>query len=113
LSLYTKADPQNYFGADVYAESRLAPAPVFSLGALVAPAGTRGPAVARRQVDSWRHPEHRGSLGHHIIPKQMSHTELLQGVRWLGNCIYQPESFGDRVMHALKRFKPNRSARQS
>lgn len=92
-----------------------APVPVFSLGALVAPAATRladrlsreGRLIAgadRSTAVPW---------DTNIVPKQMSHVELLRGVRWLGNRLYQPESFGDRVMHALKRFKPNRSPASS
>ncbi len=84
------------------------PIPIFTLGALVAPATT--PLHARlaksgrltsdsnvgASVDPWYT---------NILPKQMSRDELYTGLRWLGNRLYQPDAFGDRVLRFIDTLK--------
>jgi radical SAM superfamily enzyme YgiQ (UPF0313 family) len=82
------------------------PVPVFSLGALVAPAATPlhhrmekenrlirdGCEVAAAPWDT------------NIIPKRMSRAELLYGVRWLCNRLYRPDAFGERMSRLIGQF---------
>lgn len=79
------------------------PIPIFSLGALVAPAATPlhdrmqaegrlipgGPEVAAFPWDT------------NIIPARMTRQELLQGLRWLCHELYKPENFGLRVLQMI------------
>lgn len=90
------------------------PIPHFSLGALVAPAGTPlfdrirregrlvsgGSEVAAMPWDT------------NIVPKQMTRQELLQGLRWLGNRLYRPAAFLERLRNFAQRFGVRRSASQ-
>lgn len=84
------------------------PIPIFSLGALVAPAQTplrTRLAAEGRLVDdefsSTATPWHTN-----IIPKQMSREELLRGLRGLSHEIYGPQAFGERVVSLIKRLGP-------
>lgn len=78
------------------------PVPIYSLGALVAPAATRlherlskekrlvegGPEIAEVAATPW---------STNIEPLHMNRDELFQGIRWLCNAIYRPEAFAKRV----------------
>ena len=84
------------------------PVPIFSLGALVAPAATPlydrmeaagrlvggGAEVAASPWDT------------NILPARMSRGELFQGLRWLSNRLYSPESFAERVVAMIDRLGP-------
>jgi radical SAM superfamily enzyme YgiQ (UPF0313 family) len=94
-------------GPDIFARqfkfAMASPIPIFSLGALVAPAATPlydrmrmegrliqgGPEVAAFPWDT------------NIIPARMTRQELLQGLRWLGHELYKPENFGRRVLQMI------------
>jgi hypothetical protein len=77
--------------------------PVFSLGALVAPVATplhaRLSAAGRLVPDS---PEVAAMpWTTNIVPAQMSRADLLGGLRWLCNRLYDPAAFGERLLHQL------------
>jgi radical SAM superfamily enzyme YgiQ (UPF0313 family) len=79
------------------------PIPIFSLGALVAPAATplyermrtagrlvpEGPEVAASPWDT------------NIVPLRMSRQELLEGLRWLCHELYKPANFERRVLQMI------------
>jgi hypothetical protein len=83
--------------------------PVFSLGALVAPAATPlyarlaaerrivddGPQVAALPWDT------------NIVPAGMSRDELLAGLRRLGTDLYGPEAFGERLAAMIDLLRPH------
>ena len=77
--------------------------PVFSLGALVAPVATplhaRLSAAGRLVSDS---PEVAAMpWTTNIVPAQMSRADLLTGLRWLCNRLYDPATFGERLLQQL------------
>ena len=77
------------------------PVPIFTLGALVAPAAT--PLHARlaasgRLVSGGS--EFAGSMwSTNIVPLRMSSTQLMHGLHGLGNRLYDPDAFGERLLH--------------
>lgn len=85
------------------------PIPIFTLGALVAPAAT--PLYARMR-DGGRlvveGSETQGVWNTNIRPLLMTREEQLAGLRWLGNNLYSPESFGRRVTTMIERLGPQR-----
>ncbi len=93
-----------------YEFAQRTPIPIFSLGALVAPAATplheRISAAGRLIEDA---PEVQGSpLDTNIVPVNMSGAELRAGLDWLVNKIYSPEAFADRVVQMIERLGPQR-----
>ena len=81
------------------------PVPFFTVGPLVAPAAT--PLHARRAAEG-RLVDEDGSetAGElwktNIVPKRMSHDQLLEGVKWLCNRIYDPKAYLKRVMRVVE-----------
>ena len=87
--------------------------PVFSLGALVAPvatplharlaaAGRLVPDVVEVAAMPW---------STNIVPVRMSREELLAGLRWLCNKLYEPAAFGERLLRQIEFFgKPGEPA---
>ncbi len=76
---------------------------VFSLGALVAPVATplhaRMAAAGRLVPDS---PEVAAMpWTTNIIPAKMTREELLSGLRWLCNKLYEPAAFGERLLRQI------------
>jgi radical SAM superfamily enzyme YgiQ (UPF0313 family) len=87
--------------------------PIFSVGALVAPAAT---PLHRRMQEANRLVEDGSEVAAmpwntNIVPGGMSRDELLRGLRWLCNRIYQPSSFGERMVHLIQRLGPRRDPR--
>ena len=85
------------------------PIPIFTLGALVAPAAT--PLYDRMQrsgrlVESGS--ETQGVWNTNILPTLMSRDELFAGLKWLGNQLYSPENFTTRVVAMIERMGPQR-----
>jgi len=84
------------------------PVPIFTLGALVAPMAT--PLHARLASENRLVKD--GSevaatpWSTNIIPKQMTRAELLDGIEGLCNRLYDPEAFGERLMHFIDSFNP-------
>jgi hypothetical protein len=78
--------------------------PVFSLGALVAPVATplhaRLAAAGRLIADSAEVAAMPWSTN--IVPARMSHSQLLAGLRWLCNKLYDPAAFGERLIRQIK-----------
>jgi radical SAM superfamily enzyme YgiQ (UPF0313 family) len=82
------------------------PIPIFSVGALVAPAATplhaRMKATGRLVSDR---PELAASpWDTNIVPARMSRSELLQGLQRLSRDLYTPENFGRRVLQMIDAF---------
>jgi radical SAM superfamily enzyme YgiQ (UPF0313 family) len=82
------------------------PIPIFSLGALVAPAAT--PLYARMAAEGRLVAD--GSevaampWNTNIEPRNMSRADLLRGIRWLCNKLYEPAAFGERVHKLIDRL---------
>jgi hypothetical protein len=97
-------------GADIFERQRRfvasAPIPIFSLGALVAPAGT--PLFERLKFAGRLIPNGAETPATpwetNIVPRQMTGDELMTGLRRLCNEIYHPDAFADRVVHMLERL---------
>ncbi|HEY2473020.1 MAG TPA: radical SAM protein [Terracidiphilus sp.] len=91
------------------------PIPIFSVGALVAPAAT--PLLTRisaagRLVSGG--PEVAGSpWDTNIIPKLMTRSELLTGIRKLCYDLYHPENFARRVLNMIEAWPEEPSAADS
>ena len=82
--------------------------PIFSLGALVAPAATPLHARLRKakrlndsQVETAATP-----FMTNIVHPKLSQDELIGGLRWLANSLYSPENFGTRVLRFIDRLGP-------
>ncbi|MEM7347701.1 MAG: radical SAM protein [Chloroflexota bacterium] len=87
------------------------PIPIFTLGALIAPAAT--PLYDRMQRENrllGQTDNLNGATANpwmtNIIPQQMSQEELLSGMRWLGNQLYHPSAFGKRIFQFIERCQP-------
>ena len=86
------------------------PIPMFSLGALVAPAAT---PLHDRMEESGRllkgGSEIAGSpWDTNILPTQMSREQLFAGLKWLCNELYSPANFGQRVLQMIDCMGPQR-----
>lgn len=97
------SDGPDIFGRQ-YEFAMSTPIPIFSLGALVAPEAT--PLHARMQKEG-RLVEQGSEVAAmpwstNIIPRQMTRDELLAGIRWLANEIYQPDAFGERICRFIE-----------
>jgi radical SAM superfamily enzyme YgiQ (UPF0313 family) len=90
------------------------PVPIFTLGALSAPAAT--PLFKRLDREG-------RVLGHdfelqssqletNIVPKQMTREELHEGIRWLAYQLYRPEAFLHRLKSFLSAFGTERRGRK-
>jgi radical SAM superfamily enzyme YgiQ (UPF0313 family) len=82
------------------------PIPIFSLGALVAPAAT--PLYERMQRAGRLVPGGTEAAASpwdtNIIPARMTREQLLQGLRWLCRELYKPANFGRRVLQMIDSF---------
>ena len=103
-------------GPDIFERQRRfvesAPIPIFSLGALVASSGSplhermaRNGRLLAEQPYGTAQP-----WSSNIIPLQMTADSLLEGLRRLGNHIYSPQAFGDRMVAMLDRLGATPSA---
>lgn len=93
-----------------YQFAKITPIPVFSLGALVAPEAT--PLYdrlnqANRLLDKTAQDMYATSSPWqtNIVPEQMTQAELLEGLRWLCNRIYDPTEFGRRVLQFIDQYQ--------
>ncbi len=86
------------------------PVPIFTLGALVAPAAT--PLFDRMKADgrlvTEGSSETQGVWNTNILPVLMRPEDLFSGLKWLGNRLYEPESFGQRMVAMIERLGPQR-----
>ena len=87
--------------------------PVTSLGALVAPAATPLYDRMRREGRLVESGAETAALpwSTNIVPKRLTHGELLAGIKWLANNLYSPRSFGERVVRFIERFGDRRDPR--
>lgn len=83
------------------------PVPIWSLGALEAPAQT--PLHARLDK-AGRLMDASGSADtpwhSNIIPTQMTRDQLVDGLQWLCNGLYSPEMFGQRMLQMINGMGP-------
>jgi radical SAM superfamily enzyme YgiQ (UPF0313 family) len=86
------------------------PIPIFSLGALVAPAAT--PLYERMAKEGRLVSEGLEVAAMpwstNIVPRQMTREQLLDGVQWLCNKLYHPSAFGERVLRFIDRLGKRR-----
>lgn len=95
-------------GPDIFARqfefAMAAPIPIFSVGALVAPAAT--PLHDRLKAAGRLVPGGSEVAAHpwdtNIVPARMSRQELFEGLRWLCRELYTAENFGQRVLHMIE-----------
>ncbi|MEM7350566.1 MAG: radical SAM protein [Acidobacteriota bacterium] len=86
------------------------PIPIFTLGALVAPAAT---PLYDRMEESGRlvasgGSETQGVWNTNIIPTLLTPEQLFSGLKWLGNRLYDPANFARRVVAMIERMGPQR-----
>ena len=86
--------------------------PIFSLGALVAPAAT--PLHARLKAAGRLRPDRSAEVAAvpwatNIVHPRMTLEQLMTGLRWLGNNLYSPQSFGDRLEDFIGRLGRQRT----
>jgi len=77
--------------------------PIFSLGALVAPAAT---PLHARLAKAGRLVEEGAEIAAtpwstNVIPNKMTREELFEGIRWLCNSIYHPAAFEQRMLKLI------------
>lgn len=99
-------------GPDIFERQRRfvadLPVPIFSLGALTAPPGSPLHARLQRQgrLVAGQDANAAQPWASNIVPAGMSEACLLDGLRELGNAIYAPAAFGDRMIAMLQRLGP-------
>ena len=84
------------------------PIPIFTLGALVAPAATplfdRMRETGRLVTDGSS--EVQGVWNTNILPTLMTREQLFGGLKWLGNRLYDPQNFARRMVEMIERMGP-------
>jgi radical SAM superfamily enzyme YgiQ (UPF0313 family) len=92
-----------------YEFAMAAPVPVFTLGALVAPAAT--PLFARLELAGRLVEDGSEVAGapwaSNIVPERMSQAEMRSGLRWLCNALYHPDRFAERMLAMIDRLAPH------
>jgi radical SAM superfamily enzyme YgiQ (UPF0313 family) len=93
-----------------YEFAMASPIPIFTLGALVAPAAT--PLFARMKREG-RLIEGATEVAGcpwdtNIVPARMKQDELLKGLRWLWRQLYHPDNFARRVLQMIDSLRPVR-----
>jgi len=84
--------------------------PIFSLGALVAPAATplhERIRAAGRLVEGANEVA-ASPLDTNIVPARMSPQAMRDGLAWLHNRLYAPDAFAQRVVQMIERLGPQR-----
>jgi len=91
------------------------PIPIFSVGALVAPAET--PLYARMfkegRIVSSGSGVAAAPWSTNIVPHQLTSEQLLHGIKWLCNSLYGPSAFGERVLHFIDKLGKRRDPRHA
>ncbi|MBI4849320.1 MAG: radical SAM protein [Nitrospirae bacterium] len=109
------SDGQDIF-ARQYEFAQSVPIPIFSLGALVAPAGTQ--LYERLAADSRILPGEAGIAtmapwDTNIVPNRMKREELLSGIKALCARLYDPGAFTDRLMRFIEKAAVPDSMKES
>lgn len=93
-----------------YAFAMQTPVPLYALTMLVAPESTplyeRMKNANRLKTTQSEDLVHLSPWMTNIIPKQLSASQLTDGVRWLGNQLYSPAAFEQRVRHFIASYHP-------
>jgi radical SAM superfamily enzyme YgiQ (UPF0313 family) len=104
-------DEQNIFQRQ-YEFAMSTPIPIFTLGALVAPAAT--PLYSRLEREGRLLVEGSEVAGSpwntNIVPQHMSQTALIDGIRWLCNKLYEPSAFEARLNDQMDSFGASRGS---
>lgn len=83
--------------------------PFTTCGTLMAlpktPLAKRLEAEGRLLDSEWTEMNGHGSSDCNFIPKQMTLEEIHRGYNWLSRCLYRYDSYGDRLVTALSRFR--------
>jgi radical SAM superfamily enzyme YgiQ (UPF0313 family) len=91
------------------------PVPMFTVTPLSAPMAT--PLYSRMQAENrlmeYTQPGAVLPWTTNIIPKQMTHGELVAGTQWLCNRLYRPAAFEQRVARFIEQFQPPAPRRNS
>jgi hypothetical protein len=87
--------------------------PVFSVGALVAPAATPlfSKLAAQGRIVSGGGEVAAMPWTTNIIPRQMTTQQLVNGIRWLCNRLYDPAAFGERLTRFISKLGKRRDPR--
>ncbi|WP_224242638.1 radical SAM protein [Hyalangium gracile] len=88
--------------------------PVFTLGALVAPAATPLHARMRAEGRLLESEDVKGASvpwSTNIVPRQMSREQLMAGIQWLANNLYSPASFEARIRQFIDSLGERRDPR--
>jgi len=84
--------------------------PIFSLGALVAPAAT--PLHERMEKAGRLKPDGEEVAAvpwaTNIVPVHMSEPQLMGGLQWLANKLYEPQAFGERISRFIDAYGTRR-----
>ena len=90
-----------------YAFGMSVPVPIFNVTALVAQEAT--PLYARLSREGRVIEDRDGIIGAllatNIVPQRMSREDLLTGLRWLGNQLYRPAAFMERMRHFIRLYR--------
>jgi len=91
------------------------PIPIFSVGALVAPAATplHSRMAKERRLVSDGSEVAAMPWSTNIIPRRMTREQLLGGIQWLCNKLYEPSAFGERVLRFIDRLGQRRDPRHA
>jgi hypothetical protein len=84
------------------------PVPMFTVAPLSAPEATPlySRMLAENRLTEYSQPGAVLPWTTNIIPKQMTHGELVAGVQWLCNRLYRPAAFEHRVARFIDQFQP-------
>jgi radical SAM superfamily enzyme YgiQ (UPF0313 family) len=88
--------------------------PIFSVGALVAPAATPLHARMKREGRLKQGGSEVAAVPWttNIVHRNMTEEQWLGGLRWLANNLYSPESFGDRLLAFIDIFGERRDPKR-
>ena len=91
------------------------PIPIFSLGALVAPEAT---PLYERMAKEGRLVSNGSEVAGmpwstNIAPRRMTREQLLGGIQWLCNTLYQTSAFGERVLRFIDKLGKRRDPRHA
>ena len=90
--------------------------PIFTLGALLAPAATplyERMKRAHRLVSEDDIDAHAQPWNTNIIPARMTREQLFTGIRRLSNRLYHPDAFGERVLDFIDKLKEQPGGQQN
>ncbi len=97
-----------------YAFAMSSPIPIFSVSPLTAPPATplyERLAAENRLIGIGNDVPQTSASASNIIPRQMTHEELMRGMRWLITRIYSAEAFGGRMLRFIDAYRRSATPR--